>query len=70
MGLRKPISTEFGKRMSKTGNSRMSMNGNTSKGFSNWVNKDIREAEQSGDWTALLQKSEKQIRAFRRHFYA
>jgi len=55
MGLRKPISTEFGKRMGDAGNSRISMNGNTSKGFSNWVNKDIREAEQSGDWTALLQ---------------
>jgi hypothetical protein len=46
------------------------MNGTTSKGFTNWVNKDIREVEQTGDWSGLLQKTEKQIRAFRNHFYA
>lgn len=48
----------------------MSMNGATSKGFSNWVNKDIRYVEQTGDWSALLEKTQKQIGSFRNRFYA
>ena len=69
MGFRKPISTDFGLRMNTSGNSRVSMNGATSKGFSNWVNKDIRYAEKTGDWTPLLEKTEKQMRMFRNVFY-
>lgn len=69
MAFRKPISKDFGERMSSSENSRISMNGNTSKGFSRWVNKDIRYVEKTGDWTALLQKTEKQIKIFRNNFY-
>lgn len=70
MGYRGAISNDLGRRMGGSRNSRMSMNGTTSKGFTAWVNKDIREAEQNGDWTALLQKAEKQTRRFRNQFYA
>lgn len=69
MAFRKPISKDFGERMNHGENSRISMNSNTSKGFSKWVNKDIRHVEKTGDWTALLEKTEKQIRIFRNNFY-
>jgi hypothetical protein len=58
----------FTKTMSK-GNSAIAMNSASSKGFSVWVNKDIREAESTGDWSKLIDKALKSQKSFRNSFY-
>ena len=47
----------------------IAMNGNTSKTFTTWVNKDIRAVAETNDWSELLLKAEKQTRYFRNYFY-
>ena len=58
----------FTKTMSK-GNSAIAMNSASSKGFSVWVNKDIREVESTGDWSKLIDKALKSQKSFRNSFY-
>ena len=53
-----------------TPNAERAMNASTSKGFTNWVNKDIQQAASTGDWTELLKKAEKSTKYFRNSFYA
>lgn len=53
-----------------SGNSALAMNCASSKGFSKWTNKDIKEVELTGDWTALLEKAKKSTKYFRNHFYS
>jgi hypothetical protein len=52
-----------------SGQSAIAMDSSTSKGFSVWVNKDLRNAEQTGDWSELMAKAEKQTKSFRNAFY-
>jgi hypothetical protein len=66
--MRKLINDPFTKSMTK-GNSAIAMDNSSSKGFSVWVNKDIREVEKSGDWSTLLMKAELQTKRFRNGFY-
>ena len=53
-----------------TGNSRISIDSSASMGFTRWVNKDISKAEETGDWSELLMKAEKQTRYFKNTFYS
>jgi hypothetical protein len=68
INMRVLINDPFTKRMSK-GNSLIAMDNSSSKGFSNWVNKDIKKAALSGDWSELLLKAEKQTKRFKNEFY-
>jgi hypothetical protein len=68
MSFRKLINDPFTKSMTKN-NSAIAMDNSSSKGFSVWVNKDIREVEKSGDWSILLMKAELQTKRFRNGFY-
>jgi len=52
-----------------SGSAIMAMNATSSKGFSVWVNKDLREVEKSGNWSELMEKAEKQTQYFRNKFY-
>ena len=52
-----------------SGSAAMAMNATSSKGFSVWVNKDLREVEQTGNWSELMEKAEKQTKYFRNKFY-
>jgi hypothetical protein len=52
-----------------TGQAKFAIDNSASKGFSKWVNKDIREAALTGDWSALMAKAELQTKRFRREFY-
>jgi hypothetical protein len=52
-----------------TGQAKFAIDNSASKGFSKWVNKDIREAELTGDWSVLMAKAELQTKRFRREFY-
>jgi len=45
------------------------MNSNTSMGLSKWSNKDLKNAEATGDWSELLAKAEKSTVSFRNRFY-
>jgi len=58
----------FQNKMNSSGGSK-SINESTSKGFSEWVNKDIKKVEKTGDWSDLLKKSEKSLLSFRNSFY-
>ena len=66
--MRKIINDPFTKVMNKN-NSLIAMDNSSSKGFSNWVNKDITKAALSGDWSELLLKAEKQTKRFKNGFY-
>jgi hypothetical protein len=66
--MRRIINDEFTKRMSQ-GNAKIAMDNSSSKGFSNWVNKDIKMAALTGDWSELLLKAEKQTKRFKNGFY-
>jgi hypothetical protein len=52
-----------------TPNAQVSVNAGTSKGFTKWVNKDIRMVEETGDWSILLAKAQKSTKYFRNSFY-
>ena len=52
-----------------TGQAKYAIDNSASKGFSKWVNKDIRDAALTGDWSVLLAKAEVQTKRFRREFY-
>ena len=52
-----------------SGSAAMAMNATSSKGFSVWVNKDLREVEKMGNWSELMEKAEKQTKYFRNTFY-
>ncbi len=67
--MRKLISTEFGRRMS-TNNALAAMHQGASMGLTTWVNKDIRKAASTGDWSELEAKAMKQLTRFRNEFYA
>jgi hypothetical protein len=67
--LRKLISTEFGRRMN-TNNALAAMHQGASMGLTKWVNKDIRKAAATGDWSELEAKAMKQLTRFRNEFYA
>jgi hypothetical protein len=66
--MRKIINDPFTFSMNKN-NSAIAMDNSTSKGFSEWVNKDIRNAELTGDWTDLITKAELQTKRFKNYFY-
>jgi len=53
-----------------TPNAKIAMNSGTSMGFTVWVNKDLRKAEETGDWSELLAKAQKSTRYFRNQFYS
>jgi hypothetical protein len=67
--MRKIISIEFGRRMN-TNNALASMHQGASMGLTKWVNKDIRKAASTGDWSELETKAKKQLTRFRNEFYA
>jgi hypothetical protein len=69
MAYRKMISIDLAKRMNKNANSAIAMNSNSSKGFTNWVNKDLKYAEETGDWSLLVAKAQKATNNFRNTFY-
>jgi hypothetical protein len=50
-------------------NAAIAMDSSASKGFSVWVNKDIRKASETGDWSELLAKAERSTKYFRNTFY-
>jgi hypothetical protein len=52
-----------------SGSAAIAMNATSSKGFSVWVNKDLREVEKTGNWSELMEKAEKQTKYFRNKFY-
>jgi hypothetical protein len=66
--MRKITTDPFTKVMSHS-NSAMAMDGASSKGFSKWVNKDIKQAAESGDWSMLMAKAQNSTRIFRNQFY-
>jgi hypothetical protein len=66
--MRKLINDPFTFSMNKN-NSAIAMDNSTSKGFSDWVNKDIRNVELTGDWTDLITKAELQTNRFKNYFY-
>lgn len=66
--MRKPISIEFGRRMSER-NAAVAMHQGASMGCTVWVNKDIRKAAKTGDWSELLLKAQKSTISFRNQFY-
>ena len=68
MGYRKPVSKEFTDRMAAA-HAIAAMTGATSMGFTKWVNKDIRYAEETGDWSELLAKAVRSTKYFRNVFY-
>ena len=68
MSFRTITTDNFTKRMASC-NSAIAMDNSSSKGFSKWVNKDIRNAAASGDWSELLEKAQKYTKRFRNEFY-
>lgn len=66
--MRKIINDPFTRSMTSN-NSAIAMDNSSSKGFSKWVNKDIRNAELTGDWSELIVKAEKQTKRFKNDFY-
>jgi hypothetical protein len=66
--MRKIINDPFAKVMI-SGQSAIAMDCSASKGFSNWVNKDLKKVEATGDWSELLLKASKSTRIFRNQFY-
>jgi len=68
MSFRKIISVDLGIRMSHS-QAVYAMNSNTSMGLSKWSNKDLKNAEATGDWSELLAKAEKSTVSFRNRFY-
>jgi hypothetical protein len=68
MGFRTLKNDSFTKNM-RHGNAAIAMDASASKAFSVWVNKDIREVENTGDWSELIAKAEKQTKYFRNTFY-
>jgi hypothetical protein len=68
MSFRKLKNDPFTKVMSHS-NSAIAMDSASSHGFSKWVNKDLREVEQTGDWSALISKAQTQTKYFRNSFY-
>jgi hypothetical protein len=67
--MRKITTDPFAKVMI-SGQSAIAMDCSASKGFSNWVNKDLKKVEATGDWSELLAKASKSTRIFRNHFYS
>jgi hypothetical protein len=68
MAFRKPISAEFGNRMS-TKNSSIAMHATVAKSFTTWANSDLKRAAETGDWSDLITKAEVNTRRFRNTFY-
>ena len=68
MGFRHITTDPFQFAMTRP-NAAPAMNSATSKGMSNWVNKDIREAVEKNDWSELIAKAQKQTKYFRNSFY-
>jgi hypothetical protein len=66
--MRKITTDPFAKVMI-SGQSAIAMDCSASKGFSNWVNKDLKKVEDTGDWSELLAKASKSTRIFRNQFY-
>jgi hypothetical protein len=66
--MRKMVNIEFSKRMMAP-NAQVAMHQSASMGVTRWVNKDIRSAEATGDWSVLLEKAQKQTTRFRNGFY-
>ena len=66
--MRKLINDPFTYSMDRN-NSAIAMDNSSSKGFCEWVNKDIRNAEESGDWSELILKAELQTKRFKNSFY-
>jgi hypothetical protein len=53
-----------------SGTASVSVNAQSSKAFSPMRNKDIMAAAESGDWSELHNRAERETKAFRRRFYA
>lgn len=66
---RRTLTTDPFLKSMTTQNSMMAMNSTAAKGFTKWVNKDIREVAETGDWSVLLEKATKSTRSFRNKFY-
>ena len=66
--MRKMVNIEFANRMSKD-NALVAMHQSASMGAPKWVNKDIRAAASTGDWSELLKKAERSTKYFRNTFY-
>lgn len=66
---RRTLTTDPFLKSMTTKNSMMAMNSTAAKSFTKWVNKDIHEVAETGDWSVLLEKATKSTRSFRNQFY-
>ena len=64
------ITTDAFTKVMKSNNSLIAMDCSASKGFSKWVNKDLKKVSETGDWSELLEKATKSTRIFRNQFYS
>jgi hypothetical protein len=64
------ITTDAFTKVMNSNNSLIAMDCSASKGFSKWVNKDLKKAAETGDWSELLEKAKKSTRIFRNQFYS
>ena len=63
-------SREYAPKVMYSGTASVSVNAQASKAFSPMRNKDIMAAAESGDWSELHNRAERETKAFRRRFYA
>jgi len=66
--MRKLLTDPFTRTMTNC-NSSIAMDSSASKGFSKWVNKDLKQAEKTGDWSILMTKALQSTTRFRNSFY-